>query len=67
MTDKFIQKMDLKKGAFTKQAKQHGMTAQEFASHVLSNKSKFSSTTVRRAVLARTFKKMSKRRSLSKK
>ena len=50
MTDKFIQKMDLKKGAFTKQAKQHGMTAQEFASHVLSNKSKFSSTTVRRAV-----------------
>jgi hypothetical protein len=46
-----------KPGSFTAEAKAHGMAVQEFANHVLANKSKFSTTTVRRANLAKTFKR----------
>ena len=40
------------KGKFTKSAKQHGMGVQEFASHVLNNKDKYSPTLVKRANFA---------------
>ena len=40
------------KGKFTQAAKQHGMGVQEFASHVLSNKDKYSPTLVKRANFA---------------
>lgn len=40
------------KGKFTQSAKQHGMGVQEFASYVLSNKDKYSSTLVKRANFA---------------
>ena len=39
-------------GAFTKQAKRRGMTAQQFARYVLANKDKFNTRTIRRAVFA---------------
>ena len=57
---KFIQGMDLKKGSFTAQAKRAKMGVQEFADKVLANKDKYTETTVRRARLAKTFKKMAK-------
>ena len=44
------------KGKFTQSAKQHGMGVLEFASHVLSNKDKYSSTLVKRANFARNAK-----------
>lgn len=60
MATKWIQDAHLKRGAFTNQAKRAHMGVQEFAAHVMANKSKFSPTTVKRASLARTFKNMSK-------
>ena len=39
-------------GAFTKQAKRRGMTAQSFARYVLANKDQFNTKTIRRAVFA---------------
>ena len=42
-----------RKGLFTKEAKEHGMGVQEFASHVLANKDKYSPEVVKRANFAR--------------
>ena len=42
-----------RKGLFTKEAKEHGMGVQEFASHVLVNKDKYSPEVVKRANFAR--------------
>ena len=47
-------------GAFTKKAKEAGMTVQQFAAHVDKNKSKYSTRTERQANLAQTFAKMKK-------
>jgi hypothetical protein len=58
---------DMKEGALTKQAKSAGMGVQEFADAVLSGKVKASSTTKKRASLAKTFKKMSKSKAKKKK
>tara|TARA_R110000822_G_scaffold118369_1_gene251092 strand:- start:386 stop:592 length:207 start_codon:yes stop_codon:yes gene_type:complete len=59
MKDKnFIKKMNLKKGAFTKQSKKAKMTVPEFTKEVINNPTKYSSTTKKRAVLARTFDDM---------
>jgi len=56
MKDKnFIKNMNLKKGAFTKQSKKAKMTVPEFTKEVINNPNKYSSTTKKRAVLARTF------------
>lgn len=44
------------KGKFTQSAKQHGMGVQEFASHVLNNKDKYSPTLVKRANFAHNAK-----------
>lgn len=41
------------RGLFTKEAKEHGMEVQEFASHVLANKDKYSPEVVKRANFAR--------------
>jgi|TARA_R100000541_G_scaffold16304_2_gene25915 hypothetical protein len=59
MADKnWIQKADLKKGAFTAKAKKAGYGTQTFASRVLANPERYDSKTVKQANLARTFKKM---------
>lgn len=46
-----------KKGTFTAAATKHGMGVQEFASHVLANKDKFSSAMVKKANFARNASK----------
>lgn len=43
------------RGLFTKEAKEHGMGVQEFASHVLANKDKYSPEIVKRANFAANF------------
>ena len=58
---KWIQKAIKKPGSFTAQAKRAGMTVAEFRNEVLSNKDKYSPTTVRRANLAKTLSKMRKK------
>lgn len=45
------------KGDFTAKAKQHGMSVQAFAKHVLANKDDFSTETIRQANFARNAKK----------
>ena len=47
-------------GAFTKKAKEAGMSVQQFASHVDANKDKYSTRTERQANLAQTFASMKK-------
>lgn len=47
-------------GSFTAQAKKEGMSVPAFRDKVLSNKEKYSSTTVKRANLAKTLSKMNK-------
>lgn len=49
-----------KPGSFTAQAKKAGMSVPAFRDKVLANKEKFSSTTVKRANLAKTLSKMNK-------
>ena len=51
---------DLKRGAFTAQAKRAGMATQEFARYVLENPEHFQRRTVSRARLARTFSRMAR-------
>lgn len=48
------------RGKFTKSAKRAGMGVQEYASHVLANKDKYSSTLVKRANFARNASKWKK-------
>ena len=62
MAKKWIQKAKLKKGAFTSQADKYDMGVQQFANYVIANPEKFSATTEKRARLAKTFKKMGKKR-----
>jgi len=57
---KWIQSAIKKPGSFTAQAKNAGMSVPAFRDKVLSNKEKFSSTTVKRANLAKTLSKMRK-------
>jgi hypothetical protein len=69
MAEKWMQEVsrDIKKkgteGAFTRQAQARDMGTQEFARNVMSNKESYSPTTVKRASLARTFKKAASRHS----
>ena len=58
MAKKFIQKMHLKKGAFTAQAKAAGEGVQQFAQEHKHDKG----TTGKRARLAITFKKMARKK-----
>jgi len=57
---KWIQGMHLKKGAFTRKAKAHGMSVQEYARFVTRKGSSADTTTKREAVLAKTFAEMRK-------
>jgi hypothetical protein len=57
---KWIQSAIKKPGSFTAQAKSAGMSVPAFRDKVLSNKEKFSSTTVKRANLAKTLSGMRK-------
>lgn len=59
---KWIQSADLKEGAFTKKAKAKDMTVSEYAKKVLKKDSKATTKTKKQAVLAQTFKKISKSR-----
>jgi len=64
MTDqKCIQKSNIKEGAFTKQAKAAGMSVQAFANKVLKKGSNASPLTKKRAILAKTFNKMAKKKA----
>ena len=58
--DKWIQGAVKRPGAFTRKAKEAGMSVQQFASHVDANKDKYSARTERQANLAQTFAKMKK-------
>lgn len=57
---KWIQSAIKKPGSFTAQAKKAGMSVPAFRNKVLANKSGYSSTTVKRANLAKTLAKMKK-------
>jgi hypothetical protein len=56
----WIKKAIKKPGSFTAQAKKAGMSVSAFRDKVLANKSAYSSTTVKRANLAKTLSKMRK-------
>ena len=58
--ENWIQGAVKRPGAFTKKAKEAGMSVQQFASHVDANKSKYSTRTERQANLAQTFASMKK-------
>jgi hypothetical protein len=60
MADNWIAGAVKHPGSFTKQAQSHGQSVQGFASKVTSHPDKFSTKTVRRAALAKTFAKMAK-------
>ena len=49
-------------GSFTREARAHGKSVSAFAAEVKRNPSKFSTTTIRRATLAQTLKKIGKKR-----
>ena len=57
---KWIQGAVKRPGAFTKKAKEAGMSVQQFAKHVDANKDKYSTRTERQANLAQTFASMKK-------
>jgi hypothetical protein len=59
---KFIQASKLKTGSFTAQAKAHDMGVQEFANAVMSGEVKVTAKTKKRASLAKTLSKLSKRK-----
>jgi hypothetical protein len=59
---KWIQKAIEHPGAFTKKAKERGMSTSELASKVTSNPEEYDKTTVRQANLAKTLKKLRKRK-----
>jgi len=61
---KWIQGMDMQEGAFTKKAKKAGMGVQEYAAKVTKSDSKASTKTKRQANLAKTFKKMGKKKKV---
>lgn len=55
--DRWIQKAHLHEGAFTNEAKRHGMSTQRFMNYVLKNPEHFSSTTFHRALFMKNAKK----------
>ena len=57
---RWIQGAKLKKGAFTRKAKNAGKSVQAYANQVLKKGSKFTTKTKRQASLAKTFKRMAK-------
>ena len=62
MAKKWIQKAIKRPGAFTKKAKDAGMSTTEYANKVLKKGSKASTRTKRQAALAKTLGKMRKKK-----
>ena len=67
MVDKWIQNSDIKRGSFTKQAKRHKMSVDEYADYVIKHRNKDRNSgynptlkTYRRAILYKSFQKMNK-------
>ena len=59
---KWIQKAIKRPGAFTKKAKKAGKSVSAMATAVTKNPGRYSATTVRQANLAKTLKKISRKR-----
>jgi hypothetical protein len=59
---KWIQKAIKRPGAFTEKARRRGMTVAQFAEQVIRNPERYDTRTVRQAHLARTLRKLAKRR-----
>jgi cytidylate kinase len=59
---KWIQGAVKHPGAFTKKAEERGMSVSEFAATVTANPEKYDKTTVRQANLAKTLKKLRKKK-----
>ena len=59
-----IEKLDIKKGAFSRQAKRNNMTTSQFTKEVLmkKNEKKYTELTKKRARLAKTFSKIRKKK-----
>lgn len=55
--NRWIQKAHLHEGAFTNEAKRHGMSTQRFMNYVLKNPEHFSPTTFHRALFMKNAKK----------
>ena len=58
---------NFRKGAFTKKAKERGLSTPEFTKKVLSNPNSYDERTVRQARLSRTFKKLRNAKSVIRK
>lgn len=59
-----IEQLDIKKGAFSRQAKRNNMTTSQFTKEVLmkKNEKKYTELTKKRARLAKTFSKIRKKK-----
>ena len=71
--NKWMNKLDIKKGSFTKQAKRHNMDIDEYADYVIKHRNKNRNSgynptlkTYRRAILYKSFKKMNKNKNKKK-
>jgi len=62
MADKWIQDAIKRPGAFTKKAKERGMSTKEFAAQVSSNPERYDKRTVKQANLAKTLSKLRKKK-----
>ena len=72
--NKWMNKLDIKKGAFTKQAKRHNMSISEYADYVINHRKSHRNSgynptlkTYRRAILYKTFMKSRKKKNTIKK
>ena len=59
---KFIQKMDMDEGAFTRKAKRKGITSAQLQANVLSDPDKYDEKTVKQANLRKTLVKLNKKK-----
>jgi hypothetical protein len=62
MADKWIQDAIKRPGAFTKKAKERGISTKEFAAQVSSNPERYDERTVKQANLAKTLGKLRKKK-----
>ena len=62
MADKWIQDAIKRPGAFTKKAKERGISTKEFAAQVSSNPEHYDKRTVKQANLAKTLGKLRKKK-----
>lgn len=63
---KWIQKADIKEGAFTAKAKRRGITSAQLQENVLANPSKYDDRTVKQARLRQTLVGLNKKKKESK-